>query len=485
LKKRILSRHQKEILSDPVAAFCALDGHKDDNKRQAIYELWQQALSLQQQHKDIKIHSKTISRQIGEAKRENKPVDDLKTSMQEKSKTLKQLEDKLNDTDNRILLFFDTEPDIAATDESMTEQTREETLSIRNYNMSAEKNEDISISLMNDANEHDQWNSYVTNNPAATIYHRAEWQELFEHVYGLESAYFIAHKAAGQVAGVLPLVRLRSRLFGDFLISMPYFSRGGAVADHPLIAQRLIQAANNHAAALGVTHIEYRDDIRRAGLPVQTHKVNMVLDLPDSEEGLWRGFSSKLRAQIRRPQRENPRLNLGKSEYLNDFYAVYSQNMRDLGSPAHSKKLIQNILERFPDNSWIILLRLKNKPVSAGLLLQHGRSMEIPLASTIRSANPLGMNMLMYWEVLKFTIQNNCDHFDFGRSSKNSGTFRFKQQWGAKPKQLYIHYWLNKENEMPSLNPSNPKYALLISMWKRLPVSLTRWIGPPIVKNLP
>ena len=483
MKKRPLSKYQKEILSDPVAAFCTLDGHKDENIREAIYALWQQAQSLQQQHRNVKLLAKTLSRQIGATKRENRPVDDLKASMQEKSKTLKQLENKINDIDNRILHFFGSGPEIAATDEAKSEQPGKEPFSIRNYNMSAEKNEGISVSLMND--EHEQWNNYVTNNPAATIYHRAEWQDLFQCVYGLESAYFVAHNAHGQVAGVLPLMRLRSRLFGDFLISMPYFSRGGAVADHPVIEQELIHAANKHAAALGVTHIEYRDDIQREGLPAQTHKVNMVLELPDSEEDLWRGFSSKLRAQIRRPQREKPRVYLGKSEYLSDFYAVYARNMRDLGSPAHSKKLIRNILERFPDNSWIILLRQHNIPVSAGLLLKHGRSMEIPLASTIRSANPLGMNMLMYWEVLKFSIQNNCDQFDFGRSSRNSGTFRFKQQWGARPKQLYIHYWLNKGIEIPSLNPSNPKYALLINTWKRLPVSLTRWIGPPIVKNLP
>ena len=159
--------------------------------------------------------------------------------------------------------------------------------------------------------------------------------------------------------------------------------------------------------------------------------------------------------------------------------------MRDIGSMAHSKQFIQNILALFPEYSWIIVLYLNHRPVAAGFLLGHGNTLEIPLASTVRDVNPLSMNMLLYWEVLRFAINHGFRHFDFGRSSKGAGTFRFKQQWGAQPKQLYWHYWLGKAGELPSLNPSNPKYALVISLWKRLPVTLTKWLGPLVVKNLP
>ena len=215
---------------------------------------------------------------------------------------------------------------------------------------------------------------------------------------------------------------------------MPYFQRGGAVADHPLIEQQLIQVANDHADRLGVDHIEYRDDIPREGLQVQSHKVNMVLSLPDSEDTLWESFTPKLRAQIKRPQRTAPQIFIGGKEHLNDFYEVYTTNMRDLGSPAHSKLFVKNILESFPENSWLIVIRLTDKPVSAGLLLGHGNTMEIPLASTLREANPLSMNMLLYWEILKLATHHGYKAFDFGRSTKGAGTYRFKQQWGAKPR---------------------------------------------------
>ena len=390
---------------------------------------------------------------------------------------------QLGDVENRILEFFEAEATTPVNDTASTLSAYSESDETRNYRQNIENPDDITISLLKD--EHDQWNSYVSNNPAATIHHRTEWRELLEKSYGLESFYFIAHEPNGNAVGILPLVRLKSRLFGDFLVSMPWFARGGAIADQPLIEHKLMHTANEHASTLGIDHIEYRDDIQHEGFPVLKHKVNMVLSLPDSEEALWRGFTSKLRAQIRRPQRENTEILIGGEELVNEFYKVYSRNMRDLGSPAHSKPFIINMLQHFPQNSWIIVLRLNNQPVAAGFLLGMSDTLEIPLASTIRAVNSLSMNMLLYWQVLKFAIENGYKNFDFGRSSLETGTYRFKKQWGAIPKQLYWHYWLGESAELPSLNPANPKYALVINLWKRLPLALANWLGPLIVKHLP
>jgi hypothetical protein len=131
------------------------------------------------------------------------------------------------------------------------------------------------------------------------------------------------------------------------------------------------------------------------------------------------------------------------------------------------------------------VIKLNQRPVAAGFLLGFENTMEIPLASTIRDVNPLSMNMFLYWEVLKFAIKQNYSQFDFGRSSKNAGTYLFKQQWGAQPKQLYWNYWLGQSEAPPSLNPSNPKFALIVSIWKRLPVTIANILGPVIVKNIP
>lgn len=469
---------KKDILSNPVAAFTRYQPNSNIDAVSALNTLWQQAQSLQQQQATIKTSTKILSREIGQAKRNNEPINHLMASMHELSTQLKTIKNDLADIEHQIINYFDINDYMNDTTTASSSKCYE-----RVYPDLQSDERAVSIAILE--NGQDDWNSYVTRNTAATIYHRYEWKELAKKCYGLESHYLIARYDDRTVAGILPLVRLKSLIFGDYLVSMPYFMRGGAIADHPSIEQQLMLSANEYAAKLGVEHIEYRDDVPHEEFPVRTDKVHMVLQLPDTTEKLWKSFTPKLRSQIRRPQRENPQVYFGRNEYLDDFYTVYARNMRDLGSPVHSKKFIRNILLYFPKNSCIAVVYLYNKPVAAGLLLQQDHKMDIPLASTIRDVNPLGINMLMYWEILKFSIDKGCTKFDFGRSSKDSGTFRFKQQWGAQQVQLYLHYWLPKDNEIPSLSHSNPKYALLIRIWKLLPVNLTKCVGPPIVKNLP
>jgi FemAB-related protein (PEP-CTERM system-associated) len=188
---------------------------------------------------------------------------------------------------------------------------------------------------------------------------------------------------------------------------------------------------------------------------------------------------------VRRPLRESPQVLSGEIELLDEFYAVFARNMRDLGTPVYSKAFFGNILDCFPDESRIILVRLRGAPVASGFLLGYKGIMEIPWASSLRKVNHLSMNMLLYWEALKLAVQENYRKFDFGRSSKGSGTYRFKKQWGAMPEQSYWHYWLDTGKEAPALNPDNPKYALAIKLWRRLPLVISNRLGPKIVKNLP
>ncbi|MES0328299.1 MAG: FemAB family XrtA/PEP-CTERM system-associated protein [Gammaproteobacteria bacterium] len=475
---RTLKIQKKQILADPVAVFSSQHPEANTSKKNQLSELWSQLQSLKKQDQEIQTQTKIISRQIGEAKKNNKPADELLQSMQTKSAARKQFEVKRESIKKQILEFF-----VINDDKALPETKTNKTSSNRRYVTSVDNIDKITVHLLD--NEENAWNDYVSKQPAATIHHLTQWRDVLQKTYGIESLYFFARDNNQQIVGILPLVHLKSRLFGDLLVSMPYFQRGGAIADHPLIEQKLVLAANEEAARLGIDHIEYRDDIPREGLPAQSHKVNMVLALPDSEDALWNSFTTKLRAQIKRPQQLAPQVLIGGKEHLDDFYKVYARNMRDLGSPGHSKGFVENILDDFPDDSWIVVIRLNNEPVSAGLLLGHSETMEIPLASTIRKANTNSMNMLLYWEVLKLAIKQGYNHFDFGRSSKNAGTYRFKRQWGAQPKQLYWHYWLGATNEAPTLNPSNPKYALVINIWKRLPLIITNWLGPLIVKNIP
>jgi FemAB-related protein (PEP-CTERM system-associated) len=211
----------------------------------------------------------------------------------------------------------------------------------------------------------------------------------------------------------------------------------------------------------------------------------MTLDLPSSSEALWKSFDSKLRAQIRRPQKAGATYRLGGAELFSDFYAVFARNMRDLGTPVYPRAFFREILGEFAREARICIVDLAGRPVAAGLVLTHRSTMEIPWASSLREANRESVNMLLYFAVLEAAVKAGCKQFDFGRSTKDAGTYRFKAQWGAQPQQLNWHYWLAHGQTPPQISPSNPKYRLAIALWRRLPLPIANFLGPHIVKNLP
>ncbi|HKU15943.1 MAG TPA: FemAB family XrtA/PEP-CTERM system-associated protein [Steroidobacteraceae bacterium] len=330
----------------------------------------------------------------------------------------------------------------------------------------------------------DRWNAFVARAPAASIYHRYEWRKLISATFGHASDYFAAYDAAERICGVLPLVRLRSKLFGDFMVSMPFFNYGGVLADDDAAGELLAHAAT-HARSSGVSHLELRHTAQLADWPVRTDKVTMQRRLPDSPEELSKQLGSKLRSQIKRPVREGAAGISGGAELLDEFYAVFARNMRDLGTPVYPRRFFAAALERFPQNARIFIVRLQGQAVAAGFTLGSGERLEIPWASSLREANAVGVNMLLYWQVLEYACRNGYKVFDFGRSTRDSGTFRFKQQWGAEPCQLYWHYWLRQGGEPPVMNPANPKYRLAVALWQRLPLAVANRLGPLLVKNLP
>jgi serine/alanine adding enzyme len=309
---------------------------------------------------------------------------------------------------------------------------------------------------------------------------------VIERVFGRETLYLLARDAGGAVRGVLPLVQLKSRLFGNFLVSVPYFNYGGVLADSSGARRALLAAAIGVARERGAGHIELRHrDEPEVDWPVREDKVSMLLDLPDTEEALWRSFTSKLRAQIRRPEKEGAVTRQGGAELVGDFYAVFARNMRDLGTPVYPKGFFETIVSTFPGEAKLFVVDLEGKPVAAGLTLAHGSTLEIPWASSLREANPFGVNMLLYWSVLRDATRRGFGRFDFGRCSEGSGTHKFKRQWGAAEAPLSWHYWLPAGEAIPRLTPRNPKYRAAIALWRKLPVPVANVLGPRIVKNLP
>ena len=469
---------KKIILKSPVEEYLSRFKETDTEILKSLKESSKKLDDFKSSYKVNSNEIQRMSRKIGEAKKNNTPYENLLINIQEHSKTSKVILSNIKSVEDTILAFFpETLLDKSKNDVKLPDKKT------RTYALKAVNINDIRISTLK--NEHEKWNNYVHSNPNTSIYYKHEWNNLIKNTFGHTGIYLYAEDKNNNIVGVLPLIHLKSRLFGSYLVSMPYFNHGGAIADHPDIEKALMTEADSYLKKLNCTHIEYRDDITRDGYPVKTEKVNMILSLPGSTEELWGNFTSKLRSQIKRSERENIEISFGTFECIDDFYNVFSRNMRDLGTPVYSKSFFINILKTFPEQCKLIIVKHNKEAVSAAFLIGYNDTLEIPWASTIQKVNNLSINMVLYWNVLKYSVENKYRYFDFGRSSKNSGTYNFKKQWGANPKQLFWHYTLAEKEEMPALNPSNPKYALIIKIWKKLPILATKLIGPFIVKNLP
>jgi FemAB-related protein (PEP-CTERM system-associated) len=269
-------------------------------------------------------------------------------------------------------------------------------------------------------------------------------------------------------------------------VSVPYLNYGGPCANDDDGFRALMRGAAGVAADLRVGHLEIRTETPSDyGLQVRSSKVSMRLELGESPEALWKRFPAKLRSQVKRAEQEAMTVRVGREEELDAFYRVFAHNMRDLGTPVYGRAFFASILTELPDTTWICTVSAGAEPVAAGFLIGSRDMLEIPWASSLRRYNHLSPNMLLYWSVLKFACERRFRVFDFGRSSPDSGTFRFKAQWGAAPVPLFWHYWVRDGGALPDLTPRNPRMQLAVRLWQYLPVPVTRLLGPSIVKSLP
>ncbi|HKW48599.1 MAG TPA: FemAB family XrtA/PEP-CTERM system-associated protein [Gemmatimonadaceae bacterium] len=333
-----------------------------------------------------------------------------------------------------------------------------------------------------DSNE---WNRFVRTQSHWTHFHLYGWRSVIERVFGHECIYLEAREESGRLVGVLPLVRLRSLLFGHFLVSMPFVNYGGPIGSDEAI-RALVDASAQLASQHRVRLLELRS---RAPLPtamaVSHRKITVVLDLPLSEDALWRSLPAKVRSQVRRPQKEGVEIRFGIDQ-IEPFYEVFTAHMRDLGTPAQSLAFFKAIADEFPNEVRFACAYLGEQPIACGCGFLWNDEFEITWASALRSHKQLSANMLVYWTLMQRAIADGAKVFNFGRCTPGSGTHRFKLQWGARDEELWWYQHSGNGNETGTTpSPGDARYSLASRVWQRLPVSMTRKLGPSIVQYIP
>ena len=330
------------------------------------------------------------------------------------------------------------------------------------------------------------WDAFVANHQDSTNYHQYGWRKVLEKSFGHRTMYLAATRGHNEICGVLPFVQMKSRLFGSFLVSLPFFNYGGLLISEDSAAAMLLGASKKMLSGTGADHIELRHLKRCNDIEAtKQHKVTMILDLKKNEEEQWSSLDTKVRNQVRKAAKNGLQVEIGGKELLDGFYCVFCRNMRDLGTPVYGRNFFLNVLEEFPDTTRILSVTKDGITIASALLTWYKGTLEVPWASSNRDYRELCPNNLLYWEAIRFAIIMGAHTFDFGRSTPGEGTYKFKKQWGARPVQLYWQYLLRDGKAVPEVNPTNPRYRLAIQAWQRLPLMITNLLGPHIVRCIP
>jgi FemAB-related protein (PEP-CTERM system-associated) len=317
------------------------------------------------------------------------------------------------------------------------------------------------------------------------MYHLHGWKQINESEFGHETYYLMA-TADDEVCGILPLVLVRSRLFGRILCSLPFVNYCGPVADSSDVEQALLKSACEIADAKQADYLELRSLHECQGdFASSLDKVSLTIELAQNADELWNTFKSKQRTAIRRVYKSGIYTRSGGLEYLDEFFQLLSKSWRDLGTPIYRKKYFEAILRRFPENTRIYVAYLGGRPIATAFNGVYNGTVEGMWAGADSQYRHLHSNYVLYWEMIKDACDAGLQRFHLGRSSVDSGGDFFKRKWGADSKQLYWQYYLRTSDEIPGLNVRNPKFELAIRTWKKLPLLVTNLAGPFISRGIP
>jgi FemAB-related protein (PEP-CTERM system-associated) len=330
----------------------------------------------------------------------------------------------------------------------------------------------------------EEWDAFVRGCESWTPYHLYGWRDVIGSVHDHPCHYLGARRADGALCGILPLVHVRSRLFGNFLVSVPFLNYGGPLGDVDAV-----RALTDAAVGLADLHRVHLLELRSptplpVDLDVSHRKITVILDLPVGDPAaVWKGLDSKVRSQVRRPMKEGVDVRFGSAQ-LDPFYAVFARHMRDLGTPVQPRRLFETALDTFGEMMWFGCAYLRGHPVAAGCGFRWADRFELVWASSLREHNRIAPNMLLYWRFIERGVHDGAAIFDFGRCTPRSGTHRFKAQWGGSDQALW---WYQHGPRAGGGTPSPDAgvFSLGPKVWSRLPLALANALGPRIVRYVP
>lgn len=328
------------------------------------------------------------------------------------------------------------------------------------------------------------WDEYVYKSNSSTFYHQIGWKNVVERTYGHRPCYLIA-KEKDEIRGVLPLFLMKSKIFGSKLVSVPFAPYGGVCADDEKVEKSIVGEAKRLTEEFDVDYLEVRYLYPKndSSFVTKSFYVTSVLELDPDQEVVWEKLKKDKRKMILRSEKQG--LTSEWTDKIDGFYRLFARNMRDLGSPVHSKEFFESILREFPNNSKIFEVKRDDEVIYAAFYLVYRDRMINSWSSTLREYRIYLPTDFGIWNAIKYGCRNGFRYYDFGRSQLNSSNFEFKRRWGTQALPLYYLYYLNGSDRVPDFTSANPKRQKFAKIWSKMPVTLTRIVGPSLRKGIP
>jgi FemAB-related protein (PEP-CTERM system-associated) len=330
-----------------------------------------------------------------------------------------------------------------------------------------------------------QWNDFVQGHPKATFFHQIGWKKVMQETYGYRPFYFYAERN-GQITGIAPIFLISNWMTGRCLISLPFAVYGGICANDPEGDVALMAHVERVAELERVQYLEIRN---RNGAILPGYQANsryatFTLPLVSDTESLYKSLPKDIRYMIRKGEKAGLTVKRG-AEQLDTFYHLMTVNLRRLGTPAFPRALFQNLIREYPSQTDITIVYSAGKPVSGGMSFFFRDWMQPYYIGSLDEAKGLAANNFLWWELMKHGAQKGCATFDFGRSKRDSGNFAFKKKWNPQIDTLSYQVRLVRRKEMPNFSPTNAKFQMATNAWKKMPLKLTRVLGPRVVRWFP
>jgi len=330
----------------------------------------------------------------------------------------------------------------------------------------------------------DDWDRFARTCPGGHFFHLSGWRDVVEQSFG-HKTYYLKAVSEDKIVGLLPLVHIKSALFSNGLISNAFCVAGGPLTESDAVRTELVKRAQALMQEVGANYLEFRDtEVTLDGWQMRTDLyANFENEIAAGEDENLKQIPRKQRAVVRKALK-NESLSFAIEDSIENFYPLYAQSVRNLGTPVLSKSYFRALIRVFEENCEVLTVNHNGQPVSSVLSFYfNGKVLPYYTGST-PDARKLGSNDLMYWQVMRQAVLRNCTVFDFGRSKTGTGPYAFKKNWGFEPRPMPQAFYMAEGQDMPNLNPANPKYKAFISVWQKLPLPVANLIGPHIVSRI-